>query len=404
MHKYLDSDNSGTDAECVTDAVKDAFSPLASYLRAASRQAILSEIGGGSNTSSCSEDVCSTLDFLNENSDVYIGYTAWAASSFDTDYILSLTPKDDASSGWTDQELMAKCFADKFNGSGNGNNGTSSNNTDGATSVPFTNTIYAIATALSSGTINTAVSTTASVSYARLHARQFPGILSSFPSDLVPSIPLLTGSFSLPFPQPSESMPAGSSALFTPMPVPTIPNSPPVIGSLYPCQLEGGMSLPTRSSGGFPLPTCGLPGGPSPSLFLISTFGLPIIPRQYSGPATTFPTPPPPPPGGFPTGNFPTPIGGTMPAPPFNPVPPTGSLPAGGSELPTGVPPTTGGGFGAKGKRLEPNAGEPANMPPFPHLGPSEYRATIPPFSVPFPTMAGIPLLTGTGVPFPTTT
>ncbi|KAF9498324.1 hypothetical protein BDN71DRAFT_1587686 [Pleurotus eryngii] len=43
VHKYLDNDNSGTNAECVTDNIADAWAPLAEYLRANKRQAINTE-------------------------------------------------------------------------------------------------------------------------------------------------------------------------------------------------------------------------------------------------------------------------------------------------------------------------------------------------------------------------
>jgi len=50
VHKYLDSDNSGTHAICVTDNVADAFTPLATFLRTNNRMAMVSETGAGSNT------------------------------------------------------------------------------------------------------------------------------------------------------------------------------------------------------------------------------------------------------------------------------------------------------------------------------------------------------------------
>jgi len=49
VHKYLDVDNSGTHAECVTDNIADAFAILAPFLRTSKRQAIISETGAGSN-------------------------------------------------------------------------------------------------------------------------------------------------------------------------------------------------------------------------------------------------------------------------------------------------------------------------------------------------------------------
>lgn len=51
VHKYLDVDNSGTHLECTTDHIADGFQPLATFLRANNRTAILSETGGGNTTS-----------------------------------------------------------------------------------------------------------------------------------------------------------------------------------------------------------------------------------------------------------------------------------------------------------------------------------------------------------------
>lgn len=51
VHKYLDSDGSGTQLECVSNHVNDTFMPLAKVLVANGRKAILSETGGGNTTS-----------------------------------------------------------------------------------------------------------------------------------------------------------------------------------------------------------------------------------------------------------------------------------------------------------------------------------------------------------------
>lgn len=63
VHKYLDSDNSGTHTECVTNNIDGAFAPLATWLRTNKRQAILSETGGG-NTASCQQYLCQELQYL----------------------------------------------------------------------------------------------------------------------------------------------------------------------------------------------------------------------------------------------------------------------------------------------------------------------------------------------------
>ena len=63
VHKYLDSDNSGTHAECTTNNINDTFEPLAASLRSVDRQALLSETGGG-NVASCETDLCAQNQYL----------------------------------------------------------------------------------------------------------------------------------------------------------------------------------------------------------------------------------------------------------------------------------------------------------------------------------------------------
>src|SRR4051812_39575209 len=65
VHKYLDSDNSGTHTECVKDNVDNAFKPLAEWLRTNKRQAIVTETGGG-NTASCQKYMCQQIQFLKQ--------------------------------------------------------------------------------------------------------------------------------------------------------------------------------------------------------------------------------------------------------------------------------------------------------------------------------------------------
>ncbi|KAK0907534.1 Endoglucanase EG-II [Friedmanniomyces endolithicus] len=112
VHKYLDSDSSGTHASCTTNNVA-AFDTLATYLRANKRQAFLTETGGGPTDSSCLTDVCQELDALNANSDVFLGWVGWAAGAFDTSYVLSETPTLSGST-YTDVPLVTQCIAGKF--------------------------------------------------------------------------------------------------------------------------------------------------------------------------------------------------------------------------------------------------------------------------------------------------
>jgi len=108
VHKYLDSDNSGTHTECVTNNIDSAFAPLASSLRQINRQALLSETGGG-NTASCEQYLCQEIQYLNQNSDVYLGYVGWAAGGFDSTYELTETPTQNGNT-WTDTALVSACI------------------------------------------------------------------------------------------------------------------------------------------------------------------------------------------------------------------------------------------------------------------------------------------------------
>ena len=136
VHKYLDSDNSGTHAGCVENGISNAFQPLASYLTQNKRIALLSETGGGSDDPSCLTDVCAVTDFLNQNSDVYLGILGWAAGAFDPkSYVLSLTPTQSGST-WTDQPLLKQCFAAKFSG-GNSTSPSPPSSPSGGSSAPL---------------------------------------------------------------------------------------------------------------------------------------------------------------------------------------------------------------------------------------------------------------------------
>lgn len=63
VHKYLDSDNSGTHTSCVTNNIDSSFSPLATWLRQNKRQAWNSETGGGNNAG-CVTDLVQQISYL----------------------------------------------------------------------------------------------------------------------------------------------------------------------------------------------------------------------------------------------------------------------------------------------------------------------------------------------------
>ncbi|KAJ3562147.1 hypothetical protein NP233_g9757 [Leucocoprinus birnbaumii] len=112
VHKYLDSDNSGTHADCVTNNIDTAWAPLATWLRQNTRQALNTETGGG-NTDSCVQFMCEQIAFQAANADVFLGYVGWAAGNFlPGSYVLGETPTQNVASGsWSDTLLVQKCLA-----------------------------------------------------------------------------------------------------------------------------------------------------------------------------------------------------------------------------------------------------------------------------------------------------
>ena len=68
VHKYSDSDNSGTTTDCVTNNIDDAFAPLATYARSVNRIVLNTEFGGGDN-SECVLYISQQLAYLNQNND-----------------------------------------------------------------------------------------------------------------------------------------------------------------------------------------------------------------------------------------------------------------------------------------------------------------------------------------------
>ncbi|KAK6843823.1 glycoside hydrolase family 5 protein [Apiospora arundinis] len=127
IHKYLDEDNSGTHKECVTDNV-DAFKDVATFLRANGRKGLVSE-SGASSAASCLKAFCSQNNFINANSDVFVGFVGWAAGSFDASYVLGLTPTKQ-NGKYVDNQVMMQCIMAPWR---------NSNNTIGGTPPPPSN-------------------------------------------------------------------------------------------------------------------------------------------------------------------------------------------------------------------------------------------------------------------------
>ncbi|KAG1741454.1 glycoside hydrolase family 5 protein [Suillus paluster] len=113
VHKYLDYDNSGTHAPCVTNNIEDAWYPLSTWLRENGRQALNTETGGG-NVDSCVGYISQQIGYQAANSDVILGYLGWSAGSFAADYVLSQVPYYNGT-GWNDTLLVSMAMSPMTN-------------------------------------------------------------------------------------------------------------------------------------------------------------------------------------------------------------------------------------------------------------------------------------------------
>ncbi|KIO21025.1 glycoside hydrolase family 5 protein, partial [Tulasnella calospora MUT 4182] len=109
LHQWLDKGNLGTSSVCVTNNIA-VFTPVVNWLRCNKRKAFLSATGGGNAASdNCMSFMCQQMSYLFSNSDVIVGYTGWAAGSYDTTYIYDETPTW-LGSPWSDTPLVASCM------------------------------------------------------------------------------------------------------------------------------------------------------------------------------------------------------------------------------------------------------------------------------------------------------
>jgi len=102
VHRYLDSDNSGTSVECVASHVDEVLN-VAKMLKADGRQVLVGETGGGS-TASCTKYLPQFVKAITDSYPIFAGFAVWAAGSFGPTYELVTTVEDKASpTGWKDR-------------------------------------------------------------------------------------------------------------------------------------------------------------------------------------------------------------------------------------------------------------------------------------------------------------
>ncbi|PYI01827.1 glycoside hydrolase [Aspergillus sclerotiicarbonarius CBS 121057] len=94
MHQYLDSDSSGTSETCVSSTIgKERLEEATAWLKSNSKLGVIGEFAGGVN-SVCEEAVEGMLEYMSENSDVWVGASWWSAGPWWGTYMYSLEPTD----------------------------------------------------------------------------------------------------------------------------------------------------------------------------------------------------------------------------------------------------------------------------------------------------------------------
>jgi len=92
MHQYLDTDGSGTSANCVSATIgSERLAAATAWLKANKKKAILGEFAGGAN-SQCNSAVTDMLKYMVNNSDVWTGAIWWGGGPWWGNYIYNMEP------------------------------------------------------------------------------------------------------------------------------------------------------------------------------------------------------------------------------------------------------------------------------------------------------------------------
>lgn len=93
-HQYMDADGSGTSPACVSATVGSTrLAAFTGWLRVNKKRGFLGEFGAGANAN-CLAAIDDMLTFVDTYSDVYLGWTWWAAGPWWGDYFSSVEPGD----------------------------------------------------------------------------------------------------------------------------------------------------------------------------------------------------------------------------------------------------------------------------------------------------------------------
>lgn len=96
VHQYLDGNGSGTSGSCVSGTVgAERIGGATKKARELGVKLFLGEFGGGNNPT-CEQAVTGMLRHMQDNKDVWAGWTWWAAGPWWGEYYFTIEPKSGA--------------------------------------------------------------------------------------------------------------------------------------------------------------------------------------------------------------------------------------------------------------------------------------------------------------------
>ncbi|WP_437728133.1 glycoside hydrolase family 5 protein [Sorangium sp. So ce861] len=96
VHQHLDEDSSGKSPTCVSETVGvERLQVFTEWLRKHRKKGFLGEFSGGP-SAVCLKAIANVVVYLEQNKDVYVGWTYWAAGPSWKSYFTSLEPRDGA--------------------------------------------------------------------------------------------------------------------------------------------------------------------------------------------------------------------------------------------------------------------------------------------------------------------
>ncbi|CEJ61474.1 Putative Endo-1,4-beta-D-glucanase [Penicillium brasilianum] len=176
MHQYLDSDGSGTSDTCVSSTIgQERVQSATEWLKSNGKLGFLGEFAGGAN-SVCQSAVTGMLDYMQANSDVWLGASWWAAGPWWGTYIYSIEPPSGTAYSYY-LNILSAYFPSSSGSSTTTTTSTTTRSTSTSTTVSTTKSISTTTSATKSTSTTTSTTSTGSTATATAsHWAQCGGI------------------------------------------------------------------------------------------------------------------------------------------------------------------------------------------------------------------------------------